>query len=242
MREYAKVAPTFWTGETGRRIRGAGPQAQLVALYLITSPHANMLGLYYLPLPFLCHETGLDAPEARAALERLREMDFLSHDPEGEFVWIHEMARFQIGESLKPADKRVAGVARRLARLDTPLAHAFAHRYREAFHLPGTRSGTATGAASGGPPEVEVPLADGSRFAVSPALVEQLRGRHPQVDVTRRLTERATWCAADPARRPGPEQVNGRIERWLEKGPSPRGSLVTRNAGALARRNRRRQG
>ena len=54
MRDYAKVSPKFWTGETGREIRrldkeggsqGAskGVEGALVALYLMTSPHSNML-------------------------------------------------------------------------------------------------------------------------------------------------------------------------------------------------------
>ena len=43
-RDYAIVTPQFWTGTTGREIRARGRDAQLVALYLMTSPHANMLG------------------------------------------------------------------------------------------------------------------------------------------------------------------------------------------------------
>jgi hypothetical protein len=59
MRNYAKIAPQFWIGNTGRKLRDAGSEALLVALYLLSSPHANMLGLYYLPRPFIAHETGL---------------------------------------------------------------------------------------------------------------------------------------------------------------------------------------
>jgi hypothetical protein len=50
MRDYAKVAPTFWNGETGKKIRELGRDAQVVALYLITCPSSNWIGLYYLPL------------------------------------------------------------------------------------------------------------------------------------------------------------------------------------------------
>jgi len=50
MRDFAKVCGQFWIGETGRKLRAAGRDAQTVALYLITCPSANMLGLYYLPL------------------------------------------------------------------------------------------------------------------------------------------------------------------------------------------------
>jgi hypothetical protein len=136
VRAYGKVTPAFWTGRTGRRIRAAGPAAQVVALYLLTGPHANMLGLYYLPLPFLVHETGLAEPAARAALERLAEAGFCRHDPATEFVWVVEMARFQVAERLAPADKRVTGIRRALERLPAnPFTAAFVARYGAAFHL-----------------------------------------------------------------------------------------------------------
>ena len=57
MRDYAKVSPHFWTGTTGKKLRSS-PEAVIVAMYLMTCPHANMLGLYYMPLLYVAHETG----------------------------------------------------------------------------------------------------------------------------------------------------------------------------------------
>lgn len=68
MRDYGKVSPHFWIGRTGKELRQAGPESQLVALYLLTSPHANMIGLYYMPLAFLSHETGLTMEGLRRGL------------------------------------------------------------------------------------------------------------------------------------------------------------------------------
>lgn len=46
------------------------------------------------------------------------------------------MARYQVGERLKAADKRVTGIRRALAALPpTPLKDAFRARYGDAFHL-----------------------------------------------------------------------------------------------------------
>ncbi|EPP8816777.1 hypothetical protein QDS29_003323, partial [Acinetobacter baumannii] len=58
MRDYGKVSPHFWTGITGKKLRQT-PEGLIVAMYLMTSPHANMLGLYYMPLLYIAHETGL---------------------------------------------------------------------------------------------------------------------------------------------------------------------------------------
>jgi hypothetical protein len=136
VRAYGKVAPAFWTGVTGRRIRAAGAAAQVVALYLLTGPHANMLGLYYLPLPYVRHETGLDEGSVADALAALEAAGFCRYDAESEFVWVVEMARFQVAERLAPADKRVTGIRRALKRLPAnPFTAAFTARYGRAFHL-----------------------------------------------------------------------------------------------------------
>jgi len=138
VRAYGKVTPRFWTGPTGRRIRAAGPAAQVVALYLLTCPHANMLGLYYMPLPYVGHETGLSPAVVDDALAALVAGGFCRYDADTEFVWVIEMARYQVGERLSSRDKRVAGVARALAGLpENPFKAPFVERYGAAFHLGG---------------------------------------------------------------------------------------------------------
>jgi uncharacterized phage protein (TIGR02220 family) len=136
MREYAKVSGRFWSGETGRRLREAGRDAQAVALYLITCPSSNMLGLYYLPLPTFCHEVGISKEGASKALRRVSEASFAFYDAPSEYVWVLEMARWQIGTALDPKDKRVTGIKRELEMLrKSPFFNEFLKRYREPFHL-----------------------------------------------------------------------------------------------------------
>jgi hypothetical protein len=137
MRDYAKVAPFFWTGTTGKVLREAGRDAQVVALYMITCPAANMIGLYYLPLPTLCHEVGILLQRARKALRRASEGGFAHYDEATEHVWVPEMARFQLGERLKPGDNRILAVVRELlAAKSSRFAQEFYDKYRERFHLP----------------------------------------------------------------------------------------------------------
>lgn len=138
MRAYGKLAPQFWTGETGKTIRAAGPQVQVIALYLVTSPSATMLGLYYLPLPTLCHEVGCSRQAAQKALGVLSRADFARYDERTEFVWVPNMARFQIGENLKPGDKRIAGIIKAIEGLKhTPFFEDFLIRYQRIFQLDG---------------------------------------------------------------------------------------------------------
>ncbi len=137
MRDYAKVAPTFWTGETGKKIRQLGRDAQVVALYLITCPGSNWIGLYYLPLPTLCHEVGISREAVLKILRKFAEIDFAYYDPDREQAWVPGTAKFQIGEQLKPGDKRILGIIKDLkAHSETIFGADFYRRYKEAFCLP----------------------------------------------------------------------------------------------------------
>jgi hypothetical protein len=137
VRDYGKVAPTFWTGDTGRALRKMGSDVQLVALYLITGPHANMIGLYYMPLPTLCHETGLPLQGASKALRRLSEGGFAAYDEDSEVVWVPEMARYQLGDEVVPKDNRHKAILRELEKYKkTRFFLQFHERYGAAYHLP----------------------------------------------------------------------------------------------------------
>ncbi|HEB9104201.1 TPA: DNA-binding protein [Klebsiella aerogenes] len=136
MRDYATVAPQFWLGKTGRELRKKGAEAQVVSFYLMTSPHANMLGLYYLPILYIAHETGLGLEGASKGLNRSIEAGFCSYDEDTEMVWVHEMAAYQVGKALKPGDNRCAGVRSEYASLtENPFLSAFYERYKDDFHL-----------------------------------------------------------------------------------------------------------
>jgi hypothetical protein len=136
MREYAKVAPTFWTGATGKELRRRGSEAVVVALYLMSSPHSNMLGLYYQPALYMAHETGLGIEGASKGLQHCIEARFCSFDPDTEMVWVPEMASYQIGDELVSGDKRCKGIQKDYEALPkNPFLAAFFERYGKAFHL-----------------------------------------------------------------------------------------------------------
>lgn len=136
MRDYSKISPRFWIGETGRKLRAAGANVQVVAMYLLTSPHANMLGLYYLPVVSLRHETGLTEPEADTALAKAKELCFCDYDEQAEMVWVYEMARFQVGDQLEPTDKRCRGIQKEyLALFDNRFLAGFFDKYATRFNL-----------------------------------------------------------------------------------------------------------
>lgn len=146
MREYGKVSPQFWIGETGKRLKKAGAEAQVVGLYLMTSPHANMLGLYYVPSIYIAHETGLGIEGASKGLQSCIEAGFCEYDEASEMVWVFEMAKYQIAASLDPKDKRSAGVQNEYNSLPSnPYLARFFVKYCEAFNMTKKRGTEAPG-------------------------------------------------------------------------------------------------
>jgi hypothetical protein len=135
MRQYGTVSPLFWTGKTGRKLR-ADRDSQVIALYLMTNPHSHQTGLYYLPLMYLANEVGIPTEGARKALLTLAEDDFCRYDEVTEWVWVCEMAAWQIGTDLKDTDKRALGVQQYVESAPLlPFTKAFIERYKADFHL-----------------------------------------------------------------------------------------------------------
>ena len=66
MRDYGKVHTSFWASDT---LRDLDSDAKLLALYLLTSPHTHMAGVFSLPDAYACHDLGVDN---RTVSERFR--------------------------------------------------------------------------------------------------------------------------------------------------------------------------
>ena len=136
MRDYSVVSPRFWIGATGKELRG-NAHAQVLALYLMTSPHANMIGVFHCPLIYMAHETGLGMEGASKALQSLIEAKFCTYEESSDTVFVHRMAAFQIGDHLSEQDKRCKGVEREWNNIPSrQLQQAFFAIYSVAFHLP----------------------------------------------------------------------------------------------------------
>lgn len=137
MRDYAKVAPQFWTGRTGKALKAAGPEAVIVGMYLMTSPHANMIGVYHCPLAYISIDTGLPLEGASKGLQSAIEAGFCTFESETDFVFVHEFAKYQIGEELKSTDLRVKGIVNELAKVPKGKCwRGFRAHYAVPFNLP----------------------------------------------------------------------------------------------------------
>lgn len=134
MRKFASIPPRIWQADL-KAVRG-DLEAIAVHYHLTTSGHANMLGLYYVPVAYIAHEIGCSQEGASKGLLALIEADICSYDFKREIVWVHDMASDQIAPQLSEKDKRVKGIADQLAMLPIcPITLGFYAKYRIAFHL-----------------------------------------------------------------------------------------------------------
>ncbi len=135
MRDYGVVSPKFWIGETGKKLRG-NHEAQVLALYLMTSPHSSMTGVFHCPILYMAHETGMTIEWATKALASLSEAGFCIYEEASEVVFVIRMAAYQIAEELKPSDNRVSGLRKEVAKMpEGRIRQAFLAVYGVAFCL-----------------------------------------------------------------------------------------------------------
>lgn len=134
MRKFASVPPRIWQADL-KAVRG-DLEAIAVHYHLTTSGHANMLGLYYVPVAYIAHEMGISQEGASKGLLTLIKVDICAYDFERDLVWVCEMASDQVAPQLSPKDKRVKGIAEQLAMLPIcPATLGFYRKYRLPFHL-----------------------------------------------------------------------------------------------------------
>ena len=134
--QYGRIYPSFWTGETGRKMRALPPETRLVALWTISNRLMDPTGIYYAPIPMIAHEVGCPFEGASKALRSLSEIGFCHYDAPSETIWVPEMAAHQFDRVLKPGDKRRVMILEQLDRIrKTPFYNDFVTRYRDAFGL-----------------------------------------------------------------------------------------------------------
>jgi hypothetical protein len=242
MRNYGKVLPRFWTGETGKKIRQHGHQTLVVAAYLMTCPSASWLGVYYLPMPVLCHETASPLEGASEALRMLSEEGFAYYDEVTECVWLPEMARIQIGPSLKPGDNNITGIKRDLEHIhNTPFYNAFLDRYAEAYHLQDVPRNEVPPkplqGPSGAPSKPRTRSGAGSRAGTGAGTaLPSAEAAHPTATRSRRNGDAPTnavwraYCVAykfryktEPVRN---ATINGQLARFLARVPMDEAPMI----------------
>jgi hypothetical protein len=89
MRDYGKVHTSFWASDT---LRDLDADAKLLALYLLTSQHTHMAGVFNLPNAYASHDLGWTSERLSNGFKTLSDSGWLRRCTN--WVWIVKFAKF----------------------------------------------------------------------------------------------------------------------------------------------------
>ena len=137
MRKYANMYGRFWTGNTGSLLATYDPMVRNAAAYLISCDQSNIIGMYRLFTTTMARALNIvDPHDCLYLLSDLQCIEFAYYDPGTQYVWVPEMARYQVGDTLALSDDQRTGVLRVLKQhRDSPFYGNWVQRYRVAFNL-----------------------------------------------------------------------------------------------------------
>ncbi|MCG9964599.1 hypothetical protein [Shewanella cutis] len=236
MREYSVVKPHFWIGKTGKELRGK-PEAQLLAMYLMTSPHSTMIGVFHCPIMYMAYETGLSIEGASKGLASLLEGGFCTFDAATDTVFVKNMLKFQVGENLSPKDNRVKAIKREFGELpESKAKQEFAGLYWEVLGLEKPVKNTSPSEAPCKPlrsqdqehdheqeqtaaqiakSAIGLPLLGGSFFAIKPEQLERFKELYPNIDSEQELRNMIGWFDANPEKLKPKTAILQFVNTWL---------------------------
>lgn len=105
MRDYGRVYSNFWQSPETRAFTEDG---RTLALYLLTSPHANLIGCFRLPDAYAADDLQWPSGRVSEGFRELAAKGFLTRDSGTQWVFIHKYLKwnsFENGNVAKAASK-----------------------------------------------------------------------------------------------------------------------------------------
>lgn len=88
---YASVQTIIWTDEKFRELPDA---ARLLFLYVLTSPHSNMIGYYFLPTAYAAFDLRYTPHEVSRAIRALEERGMVAYDDLAQVILVKNYLTF----------------------------------------------------------------------------------------------------------------------------------------------------
>lgn len=92
MRLYGAIQTKFWTHP---EVINLSDQAKLLASYLLSSSHTNMLGCFRIPIGYISIDLRWDVETTTKALNDLTSIQFLTYDTSNNWVFINHFLKYQ---------------------------------------------------------------------------------------------------------------------------------------------------
>ncbi len=238
---YTRVESRFWQDE---KMRNVSDDARYLMLYLLTSPHRNILGLYFLPFPYACFDLGWDEKRFKKALEELLKIGSIAYDTISHVVHVKNYLKHnplenpnQVKNAIEklnelPKTHLFRSLLTVIEQFDKPFMQPLIERLQERLGQPGTGTGSVTvtvteevsmhGAEAApcqptAPPIITLTLNDKTEYPVTEEQVEEWMKLYPAVDVKQELRKMKGWLDANPSKRKTKKGILRFINNWLSK-------------------------
>lgn len=141
-------------------MRAVSDDARYLMLYLLTSPHRNIIGFYYLPSPYACFDLGWDEKRFIKGLQELIQKGPINYDPNVHVVLVKNYLKHNPLENpnqVKSAIEKLNDIPQTplfqeflevVEQNDKPFTKPLIERLRERLAQPGTGTGSVTGSGS----------------------------------------------------------------------------------------------
>src|SRR3990167_8153130 len=91
MRIYGSVPIVFWANAETQSL---SDQGKLLAIYLLTGPHSNMMGCFRMPDGYINEDLRWNNQIVKKAFQQLSIIDFLTRDESSSWVVIHDFLKW----------------------------------------------------------------------------------------------------------------------------------------------------
>ncbi len=90
MRQYGSIQTSFWTSSTMQPISDKG---KLLAIYLLSSAHTNMLGCFRIPVGYIAEDLRWSSKTLLKTFNELIKINFLTRDQLNDWIVIHSFLK-----------------------------------------------------------------------------------------------------------------------------------------------------
>lgn len=234
MREYGTIHKGFWANES---LKALDTDCRLLAAYLLTSPHTNMIGAFRLPDAYACEDLNWTPERLRNGFETLSGVGFIKYSESGKWVWIVKFLQFN-----KPANPNMLKAAAKMAE-GIPASVPFRSEILSSLCLRESVSETVSKPLGNTPSpspslspvlgaeEILIPLEDGTDFALPADLLSEYRSTYRRIDVAAECRKARTWCVSNPTQRKTRRGVGKFLNSWLARAET---DAVKNNLGGAA--------
>jgi len=99
---YGMLNADFFSRPENKKLVNAGGLSFALYAYLRANEHANMTGVYYLPLDYINFDFPLGMEKIKQLLNELIELGYCHYDKDYHYIWVVNMHRSQILGRDKP--------------------------------------------------------------------------------------------------------------------------------------------